>query len=176
MASPSRHWGWHQLDPNWAQRLVAEADIKPGRLVLDIGAGHGSISAALLEAGARVVAVEAHPGRARYLRERFGSDLIVVQTDASDLRLPRRPYQVVSNPPFAITASVLKRVLQPGSRLVTADLILPEHASRRWSRPDAPAARRWQQDFRAFVGRAVPPSAFRPTAPVSSRVFRIERR
>jgi 23S rRNA (adenine-N6)-dimethyltransferase len=123
-----------------------------------------------------VVAIEAHPGRARYLRARFGSDLVVVQTDASDLRLPRRPYQVVSNPPFAITTGLLKRLLQPGSRLLTADLILQEETSRRWSSPRAPAATRWQRDFRAFPGRPVPASAFRPAAPVSTRVFRLERR
>ena len=176
MASPSPGWGWHELDARWAQRLVAESGIKPGSLVLDIGAGRGSITAALLELGARVVAVESHPGRARHLRQRFGSDLIVVQTDAADLRLPRRPYQVVSNPPFAITTGLLKRLLQPGSRLLTADLILQEQTSRRWSSAGAPAARRWQRDFRARPGRAVPASAFRPAAPVATRVFRIERR
>lgn len=176
MAAPSRQWGWHELDAKWARRLVAESGIQSGRLVLDIGAGYGTISAALLELGARVVAIEAHPDRARHLRERFGPDLVVVQADAGDLRLPRRSYQVVSNPPFAITTQLLRRLLQPGSRLLTADLILQEPASRRWSSPGAPAATRWQRDFRAFARRPVPATAFRPPAPVPTRVLRIERR
>ena len=113
MDSPPR-WGWHELDSRWAKRLVAESGIRPRDLVLDIGAGHGSMSAALLEAGARAIAIEANPGRLDHLRERFGSDILIVQADASDLWLPRRPYRVVSNPPFAITAALLKRLVQPG--------------------------------------------------------------
>jgi 23S rRNA (adenine-N6)-dimethyltransferase len=170
-----RPWGWHELDSRWAKRLVADSGIDPGSLVLDIGAGRGSIAAALLEAGARVIAIEAHPDRLRYLRERFGSDLVVVQADASDLRLPRRPYRVVSNPPFAISTMLLKRLLQPGSRLVRADLILQDQSARRWSGPHAPGASRWQRDFFAVPRARVPPSAFRPPPPVPTRVLRIER-
>ena len=176
MVSPHPRWGWHELDSEWAKRLVADSGIHPGSLVLDIGAGQGSITAALLEAGARVIAVEAHPYRLRYLKERFGSDVVIVQADATDLRLPRRPYRVVSNPPFAITTVLLKRLLQPGSRLVRADLILQDQAARRWSGPDAPGASRWQRDFLAVARARVPPSALRPPPPVTARVLRIERR
>ena len=41
------------------------AAIRPGDLVVDLGAGHGALTSALLDAGARVVAVELHPARAR---------------------------------------------------------------------------------------------------------------
>jgi 23S rRNA (adenine-N6)-dimethyltransferase len=170
-----RPWGWHELDSRWAKRLVADSGIHPGYLVLDIGAGHGAITAALLEAGARVIAIEAHPNRFRYLRRRFGSDAVIVQADAADLRLPRRPYRVVSNPPFAITTALLKRLLQPGAQLVRADLILQDQTARRWSAPDAPGASRWQRDFIAAAQARVPPSAFRPPPPVRARVLRIER-
>jgi 16S rRNA A1518/A1519 N6-dimethyltransferase RsmA/KsgA/DIM1 with predicted DNA glycosylase/AP lyase activity len=70
---------------------------------------------------------------------------------------------------------LLKRILQPHSRLVRADLILQEQAARRWSGPHAPSATRWQQDFVARLGTRVPPSAFRPAPPVVTRVLRIER-
>ena len=53
-------WGWHRLTDSWARRLVAKADVRPGELVLDIGAGHGALTAPLLAAGAHVVAVELH--------------------------------------------------------------------------------------------------------------------
>lgn len=176
MASGSPRWGWHELDRRWAERLVAESGIAADALVLDIGAGYGAISAALLDAGARVIAFEAHPDRVCYLRRRFGSDLVVVPADASDLRLPRRPYRVVSNPPFAITTRLLKRLLQPGSRLTRADLILQDQTARRWSAPGAPGAGRWQREFVASAGLRVPASAFRPPAPVGTRVLRVERK
>jgi 23S rRNA (adenine-N6)-dimethyltransferase len=50
---------------------VADAAVRPGQLVLDIGAGHGALTAELVERGARVIAVEFHPARARHLTGRF---------------------------------------------------------------------------------------------------------
>ena len=90
-------------------RVVADAGVRPGDLVLDIGAGTGAVTAPLVAAGARVIAVELHPERVAMLRERFaGDDVTVVRADVADLRLPRRPFRVVANPPFARD--------QPGAR------------------------------------------------------------
>ena len=175
MAGPQQ-WGFHELEAGWAARLVREAGIQEGDLVLDIGAGRGALTAALLRRGAHVIAVESHPQRASQLRDRFGEGVTVVQTDAGDLRLPRRPYRVVSNPPFAVTMAILKRLLQPGSRLVSADLVLPAHACRRWCAADAPGAGRWRRDFEASLGPSLPAAAFRPAPPVGPRVLRIRRR
>ena len=47
--------------------------VRPGDLVFEVGAGEGRGTDALLSRGARVVCVEAHPGRARLLRERFAT-------------------------------------------------------------------------------------------------------
>ena len=120
MARPRRTWGWHQLDPRWAQQLVAEAGLRPGDLVVDVGAGSGALTRPLVELGARVIAVELHPRRAAQLRSDFGDDVVVVQADAADLRLPRRDFHVVANPPFGITNALVARLVQRGSHLVSA--------------------------------------------------------
>lgn len=171
----SRRWGWHQLDSEWAERLVTDAPLTPGCIVLDIGAGTGTITGPLLAAGVRVIAVESHPQRARQLRERFGNDIVVVQTDAGDLRLPRRPFHVVANPPFAITSPLLRRLLHPGSRLLSARMVVQEQAAIRWSAPGAPAAPRWRRTFEISVGPRVPRRAFRPPPRVDPRILRIDR-
>ena len=176
MAAPQRRWGWHQLHPDWASRLVADADLSPRSLVIDVGAGTGAITALLVETGARVIAVETHPVRASTLRERFGHSIVVVQADAAELRLPRRSYHVVANPPFAVTAALLRRLLQPGSRLVSAHLIVQSQAARRWAGPDAPGRLRWERTFQVSVGPRVPRSAFRPPPQVDARVLRVVRR
>lgn len=169
-------WGFHQLGPDWAERLVADAAVRRGDLVLDVGAGHGALTVPLLDAGARVIAVELHPERARRLRQRFGTAVTVVQADARDLRLPRRPFSVVANPPFATSTGLLRRLVQPGSRLVTAHLVLPVHAVDRWSSPAAPGAGRWAREYAAGRGRRVPRRAFTPPSPADARVLRVVRR
>jgi 23S rRNA (adenine-N6)-dimethyltransferase len=144
---------------------VADAGIRPGDLVLDVGAGSGALTAPLLKAGARVIAIELHPGRAAALRARFGRDITVVQADAADLRLPTRPFKVVANPPFGISVALLKRLVAPGSRLVRADVIVPWHTARRWAQGAGPGAGRWGVTFSTGLGRPIPRTAFSPAAP-----------
>jgi 23S rRNA (adenine-N6)-dimethyltransferase len=176
-ASGNARWGWHRLDATWADRLVADAGVSAGDLVLDIGAGTGAVTAPLVAAGARVIAVELHPRRVAQLRERFdGEDVTVVRADVADLRLPRRPFRVVANPPFAVTTRVLKRLLGPGSRLVRADLVVQRAAAQRWAAGRAPGAGRWARDYQVGVGRAVPRRAFSPRPPVDCATLVISRR
>ena len=107
-----QRWGWNQLDSRWARRVVLDAGVVPGDLVLDVAAGTGAMTHALVGAGARLLAIELDPQRA-----------------ASLSRLPRRPFKVVSNLPFGITTSLVKRLISPGSRLIRAELLVPWHAA-----------------------------------------------
>lgn len=176
-ASGNSPWGWHRLAPATARRLVADAGIRPGDLVVDIGAGTGAVTAPLVAAGARVIAVELHPQRAAALRERFADDdVTVVRADAADLRLPRRPFRVVANPPFAVTTQVLRRLLGPGSRLVRADLVVQRAAAHRWAAGRAPGAGRWARDYQLGVGRPIPRRAFTPRPPVDCTTLVVSRR
>lgn len=178
MAGDTRQvWGWHRLDKSWARRIVGDAGVAPGELVLDIGAGNGALTDALLRAGARVVAVELHRQRAMALRQRFaGRPVVVVQVDAADLRLPKQPFRVVANPPFSITTALLKRLLSPGSSMRGAHLVVPWHAARRWSDAGAPGERRWSRTFSASLGAVVPRRAFVPPPPRDARLLVIRRR
>lgn len=176
MAQPRQRWGWHQLTPKVAQQLVRDAHLPEGALVLDIGAGLGAITRPLIDAGCRVIAIELHPRRVEQLEVRFAGRATVVRVDAADLRLPRRPFHVVANPPYGITTAVLRRLLHPGSRLATAHLVLPDWAVQRWTAPKAPASQRWSQTFDVRPGRLIPRHAFRPPPKGSSQVLIIQRR
>ncbi|MER7248269.1 rRNA adenine N(6)-methyltransferase family protein [Kribbella sp. NPDC000426] len=170
-------WGWHPLDSRWAQRVVDAAGIKPGELVLDVGAGLGALTAPLVRAGARVVAVELHPGRADRLRKRFAdAPVTVVRADAGDLRLPSRPFRVVSSPPYNISTLLLKRLLAPGSRLVSADLVLQRQVANRWARGEAPGANRWYRYYDPSIGLRLPRRAFTPPPHVDSSVLQLRKR
>lgn len=176
MAGSRRRWGWHQLRPDSARQLVAAARLPPRSLVLDVGAGLGALTIPLLDAGHRVVAVEAHPGRARSLSQVVDGRARVVRVDASDLRLPRRPFHVVANVPFGITSALLRRLLHDGSRLETAHLVVQEQAAQRWAGPGAPGRRRWSRRFQVELGGRLPRDAFVPPPAVSARVLVVVRR
>ena len=155
--------------------MTAAAGVPAGALVLDLGAGQGALTSHLLRAGARVIAVELHPGRAAALRERFaGQPVRVVGADAASLRLPARPFRVVASPPYGLTATLLTLLLAPSSQLVAADIVLQRAVVRRYCAGHGPAGRprRW----RLQGGLLVPRRAFRPPPRVDSAVLVIRRR
>jgi 23S rRNA (adenine-N6)-dimethyltransferase len=168
-----RDWGWHPLRPEWARRVVDAADVRPGDLVIDLGAGHGALTAPLLAAEASVIAVELHPRRAATLGERFaGHDLRVLRCDLRDLRLPRRPFRVVASPPYQLSTDLVRLLLR-NDRLLSADLVLQRAAVRRMV--DRPPSARRSRRYRLDAGMPVPRRAFRPPPRVDSAVLRIRR-
>ncbi|HYX21059.1 MAG TPA: rRNA adenine N-6-methyltransferase family protein, partial [Thermoanaerobaculia bacterium] len=67
-----RRWGQNFLaNPETARKIVAAARVGPGDTVLEIGPGEGALTRPLAQAGARVVAVEIDPLRARVLETEF---------------------------------------------------------------------------------------------------------
>jgi 23S rRNA (adenine-N6)-dimethyltransferase len=171
-----RAWGWHRLTDEWAARVVADAGVRPGELVLDIGAGEGALTRPLLRAGARIIAVEPHGGRAASLRRISPPGVAVVEADAMALRLPRRPFRVVASPPYAISSALLRLLLAPESGLVAADLVLQRAVVRRYADGSAPGALRWRRRWELRPGRPIPRHAFRPPPRVDSAVLVIRRR
>ena len=171
-----RVWGWHQLDDQWAERIVADADVVPGQLVIDIGAGTGALTRHLLAAGAHVVAVELHARRAQWLRSRFaGEPVTVLQADVLAVPLPNRPFRVLANPPYTISSALLRVLLAPRSRLIAADLVLQRALVRGYAdglRHVPGAGHRWTM----HAGRCLPRRAFRPPPQVDSTVLQIRRR
>ena len=154
--------GWYRLSDGAARRLVAEAQIQPGQLVLDLGAGDGALTRPLVAAGANVIAVELHAGRAAVLRRAL-PEVKVVSCSLDDLRLPAHSFSVVANPPFSLASNLVRRLLD--SRLRQADVVVPVQVAQRWAkkRPDRCSYRR------------LPRHAFQPHAPVPTAVLRIRR-
>ena len=170
-------WGWHQLADGSARRLVAASGVQPGDLVLDIGAGTGALTVPLVAAGARVIAFELHPRRAQQLRERFpGPSVKVVQVDAADLRLPRRPFRVWRTRRSGSRPRSCAGLLSRGSRLVAADLVVPRHVAVRWASGRGAGAHQWSARFDARIVAQLPRSAFRRVRRVNLAVLRLERR
>jgi 23S rRNA (adenine-N6)-dimethyltransferase len=71
---------------------------------------------------------------------------------------------------------LLKRLLAPGSRLVSADLVLQRAVANRWSRGDAPGANRWFRHYDLSIGLRLPRKAFTPPPHVDSAVLVLRKR
>lgn len=71
------------VDPNTVRRIVRLAGVKEGDLVVEVGAGLGSLTLALCEAGARVKAIEVDKRLLPLLRSQLaGTSAEVIEADA----------------------------------------------------------------------------------------------
>lgn len=178
---PSNAPGAHYLaDPQLALQLVAAARVRRGDLVLDLGAGAGALTAPLVRAGARVVAVERDPTLALRLRRRFAdADVTAVEQDLLEVPLPRRAYRVVASIPFSITTPLLGRLLDPTvSCLERAALVVEWGAAKGVSdpRPADPRILWWSARFDLRIARRIRAESFSPSPEVDAAVLVAVRR
>jgi 23S rRNA (adenine-N6)-dimethyltransferase len=174
----SRGRGQHFLrSSKLAAELVRAARVQPDDLVLDLGAGTGVLTAALVRARARVVAVEIDRELAEGLRRRFAHVDVRVD-DALRFQLPRASFKVVSNLPFDGGTSILRRLLEPTVPLTTADVIvqwgLAEKRAAIW--PSTQLSVYWGAWFELSVTRRLPRCVFAPPPSVDAGLLRIARR
>ena len=122
--------------PSVAARIVASTGLAPPATVYEIGAGDGMLTAALLETGANVIAIERDRQLALGLRQRFGANQRCSVISADALRFPfpdAGNYRLIANPPFAITAGLLRRLTALPNPPVCTALVLQREAAWRWS-------------------------------------------
>lgn len=94
-------------------RVIAAAELAPNDVVYEIGAGTGVLTALLAHRVRRVIAIEKDEALYRGLRRRFAgrSKVSVRHADILAHRLPDASYKVVANPPFDITAAIVKKLI-----------------------------------------------------------------
>jgi 16S rRNA (adenine1518-N6/adenine1519-N6)-dimethyltransferase len=106
------------VDPNTVRKVVRDAGIQAGELVCEVGPGLGSLTLALREAGARVLAIEVDAGLIRALGDVLGGDpdVMVLHGDALEIDFARvvgdGPAAFVSNLPYNIATPIVMRALE----------------------------------------------------------------
>jgi 23S rRNA (adenine-N6)-dimethyltransferase len=117
------------LDP-----VLAGSGIQPRDLVLDIGAGTGTVTASLRAHGARVIAIEQDPRLCARLRDAFGADAQVTIEcgDFLRARLPSTAYKVFASPPFDVTTAIVTKLTEAASAPEDAFLVVQLEAARRY--------------------------------------------
>jgi 23S rRNA (adenine-N6)-dimethyltransferase len=151
--------------------LIAEiagaCGARDGRLVVDLGAGRGAITAVLAANRARVIAVERDPRLAAGLRRRFEHErgVRVVEADLRTVPLPHREFRVVASPPFSLTTVLCRRLLgDPALPLAAAELVIEWGAAKWLASPrlrDAETAW-WAARYQMRLTRTVSAASFVP--------------
>lgn len=182
---PKRSWGQNFLVAAGAVEKIARLCVdEPGRAVIEIGAGLGTLTGALLSLGARVIAVEREREMCRVLRAELGDapGLTLAEADATgfDYRaaLEDGPAVIAGNLPYQITGRILRLVLElepPPLRSVFT--VQAEVAQRLIAGPGdrARGALSAMADARceARIALRLPPSAFSPRPKVRSAVVEL---
>ena len=179
--------GQHFLRSAGAVRsIVAAGNLTPSDTVLEIGPGEGVLTHALLETGAKVIAVEKDADLLPILAERFASEitsgqLTIIEQDVllfepTKHGLKANTYKLIANIPYYITGAIFEKFLteeNPPNTIVV--LIQKEVATRIVARDNKESI--LSLSVKAFgipkLIAKVPASAFRPAPKVDSAILAI---
>jgi 16S rRNA (adenine1518-N6/adenine1519-N6)-dimethyltransferase len=188
---PSKALGQNFVaDPNTVRRAVRLAGVGHGSRVVEIGPGLGSLTLALVEVGASVVAVEIDRRLASALRQVLpdGADVRVVEGDALTIEWgpllgdsAAGPWTLVANLPYSVATPVVLRALEEAPSIATLLVMVQrEIADRLVARPNTPAYGAVSVRVAYFAEGAVvghvPRSVFVPRPKVESALVRLVRR
>lgn len=196
---PNRRWGQNFLiDPNIVRKSTLLAGLLPGSAVVEIGPGLGALTAALLETGAEVYAVEIDPRLAGHLRQLWpvgqhpwAERFHLLEGDAVQHPLAgwpgasggpglHAPVKVVANLPYAISSPWLEAILAgplPASLvLMTQKEAADRYAAEPGGKDFGAVSIFLQSAYARLPGHAVSRSCFFPSPDVDSVLLHLDRR
>jgi 16S rRNA (adenine1518-N6/adenine1519-N6)-dimethyltransferase len=184
---PSRALGQNfVVDPNTVRRIARLAGVGPGDRVVEIGAGLGSLTLALLETGAAVTAVEVDRhllGPLREVVEPHGAT--VVAGDALRLDWPSLlgdgPWALVANLPYNVATPLVADLLDGVPAITTMLVMVQREVGERLAAAAGDEAYGAVSVKVAYWATArvvgkVGPTVFLPQPKVDSALVAIERR
>jgi 16S rRNA (adenine1518-N6/adenine1519-N6)-dimethyltransferase len=167
-------------------QVAAAAEIQPADVVLEIGAGIGSLTRHLAAAARRVVAVEIDPPLIPILHSVLASfpnvsvvmgDILALPMDLLMGKVDPRGFKVAANIPYYITSAVIRRLMEstvrPGRIVLT---VQKEVAERICAVPGKMSmlALGVQYYGKPSVQGKIPADAFYPVPEVDSAIIRVD--
>ncbi len=182
--TPKKSLGQNFLhDPNALEKIVETADLMPGDTVLEVGPGTGTLTVALAQSRARVLAVEIDERLVPILEQQLADypDVQIIhgdilQTNVEEL-VGGGEYVAVANLPYYITSAILRHLLEvrhKPKRLVVT--VQQEVAERLIARPGDMSLLTISVLFygKPTIVTRLNPAAFWPRPDVESAVVRID--
>jgi 16S rRNA (adenine1518-N6/adenine1519-N6)-dimethyltransferase len=173
--------GQHFLrSASYLNAVVDAADITAGDTVLEIGPGEGTLTAVLLERGARVIAIEKDSRLIPILKEKFaGKKFELIEGDALEFDtkkyLKKNKFTVVGNIPYYITGALLKKFLSEDAQPQTLVFLIQKEVAERIARSKKESI--LSLSVKAYGEpkyiKTVPRGAFAPAPNVDSAILRV---
>lgn len=171
------------IDREALDSIVRAARLRPGDQVLEIGPGIGTLTLALAATGAQVEALELDADMARIVAERTAGlanvrvhEGNVLHTDLAEVLDVRRPFAVVANIPYYITAPILRLFLEGLYRPIEVLLMVQKEVAQRLAATPgkmSALAVFTQVQAKVEIVRIVPASSFMPSPAVDSALVRL---
>lgn len=192
--SPKKWLGQNFLvDGNIVRKSLELANVRADDVIVEVGPGLGTLTTTLLQAGAKVFAVERDATLAAHLRERvapnYPGTFDLTEGDAMDFPLaafPEKmpagtPFKIVANLPYAISTPWMDSVLEGGNLPETLVLMLQKEAADRFTA--APGTKNYgalsvilEAAYERAPGHKVPAQCFFPPPKVDSYLLHLRRR
>jgi 16S rRNA (adenine1518-N6/adenine1519-N6)-dimethyltransferase len=189
---PSRALGQNfVVDPNTVRRIARLVEVGPGDQVLEIGAGLGSLTLALVATGAKVLACEVDRGLVPVLRsvvEPAGAHVLVGDAMTLDWTAeleragtPGSPWTLVANLPYNIATPLVVTLLEEVSTIERMLVMVQREVGERLAAgpgEDPYGAVSVKVDWfaEASVVGSVSPEVFLPRPNVDSALVSLRRR
>ncbi len=174
------------VDKNVVANIISAAGIVEGERVLEIGPGTGLLTCALLEAGAKVVAIEKDDELCKRLKQEFAEneDFTLIEADALEvdfIELSKKyatRLKVVSNLPYNISGPVMAKFLENYRAFSGFILMLQKEVAQRFAATSGTKAYGILSVLIRAYGSArmlfdVSPNSFKPRPKVTSTVVGI---
>jgi 16S rRNA (adenine1518-N6/adenine1519-N6)-dimethyltransferase len=185
--APSRSRGQNfVVDPNTVRRIARLSGVGPGDHVVEIGAGLGALTLALVDTGASVTAIEVDHGLVDVLHETVGHRARIVAADAltvdwNALLVGSDRWTLVANLPYNVATPLVCDLLDGVSSIDSMLVMVQREVADRFAaRPGSDAygavsvkIAYWAEA--SVVGR-VPATVFLPRPKVDSALVAIKRR
>ncbi|MCH2134604.1 MAG: 16S rRNA (adenine(1518)-N(6)/adenine(1519)-N(6))-dimethyltransferase RsmA [Phycisphaerales bacterium] len=188
--APRKRLGQNFLhDQNHVRRLIAAANLSPGDRVLEVGPGTGTLTEALLDAGAEVVACELDEGLADLVADRLGDRITLVRgdclgrhrrlADAVVEALGDSPWTLVANLPYQAASPLMIELLLHHPNCQGQHVTIQREVADRLVAAPGTRERGPLGIIASVFGRIerigdVPPSCFWPQPKVTSAMISIE--
>lgn len=173
------------IDEAVVSRIIGAVAPREGETLIEVGPGRGALTARLVRAAGRLVAVEFDRDLIPVLQERFSlhHNFTLVHTDALNLDFcaaiaPATSARVVANLPYNVSTAILQRLIAQRRCITEMILMLQREVVARITAPPGSSERGYLSVLvEAYCETEplfdVPPGAFRPVPKVWSTVVRL---